>query len=120
MNNPILLVQHAGYGETPECPEASFKRGDVVKVSRRQGMAQFPREAIIAVAVPRGFSPDWALADLVGEPRPAMAQVGARVVTYILVAEGDGTPYLARERDIRASGKPPVEIGSIKRAGSAA
>ena len=102
-------------GETPPCAEAKFKRGDVVKVRNTKALANFPREAIVAVAIPPGFSPDHALADLVGEPRPLMAQVGARSITYVLVRESDPKPYLARERDLLSSGKPPVEIGTVKR-----
>lgn len=101
-------------GETPPCPHAKFKRGDVVKVKNSKGLAHFPREAVVAVAIPPGFSPDDALADLVGKPRPFMKQVGKRTVTYILVNEGDLTPYLIRESDLRPSGKEPIEIGSVR------
>lgn len=102
-------------GETPPCPQSKFKRGDVVKVRKTKALAHFPREAIIAVAIPPDFSPDHALADLVGEPRPLMARVGARSVTYILVRENDPKPYLAKERDLLTSGKPPIEIGVARR-----
>jgi hypothetical protein len=102
-------------GETPPCAKAKFKRGDVVKTRNTKALAQFPREAVVAVAIPPGFSPDHALADLVGEPRPLMAQVGSRSITYVLVRENDPKPYLARERDLLPSGKPPVEIGTVKR-----
>jgi hypothetical protein len=102
-------------GETPPCPQAKFKRGDVVKVRNTKALQHFPREAVVAVAIPPGFSPDYALADLVGEPRPLMEQVGSRVVTYILVRENDPKPYLSRERDLLPSGKPPVEIGQARR-----
>lgn len=115
MSNPVLMVMHAGHGETPACPAAIFKRGDIVKVRNTKALKDFPREAVVAVAIPPAFSPDWALADLVGEPRPALAQVGARGVTYILVVEGGRRPYLAREKDLQPSGKPRVEIGTIKR-----
>lgn len=100
-------------GETPACADAKFKRGDVVKVRNTKALANFPREAVVAVAIPPGFSPDHALADLVGQPRPLLAQVGARGVTYILVREDDPKPYLARERDILPSGKEPIEIGTV-------
>jgi hypothetical protein len=102
-------------GETPPCPAAKFKRGDVVKVRNTKALAQFPREAIVAVPIPPGFSPDHAMADVVGEPRPFMAQVGARCITYILVRENDPKPYLVRERSLLPSGKEPVEIGTIAR-----
>lgn len=102
-------------GETPPCPEAKFKRGDVVKVRNTKALKHFPREAIVAVAIPPGFSPDYALADLVGEPRPLMAQVGSRIVSYILVRYGDPKPYHAGERDLLPSGKESVEIGTVSR-----
>lgn len=119
MNNPILFIKDAGHGETPPCPDAIFKRGDVVKVRNTKALAHFPREAIIAGAIPPGFSPDWALADLVGEARPALAQVGARKVTYILVVEGGTKVWLAREKNLTPTGKT-VEIGSVWREGAAA
>ena len=103
-------------GETPPCPEAKFKRGDVVKVRRNQAVRHFPAELIVLVAVPPGFSPDDAMADLVGEPRPLMKQVGRRVVAYILCQEGSPKVYSCRERDLLPSGKEPVEIGTVSRA----
>jgi hypothetical protein len=101
-------------GKTPPCPQAKFKRGDVVRVRNTKALANFPREAVVAVAIPPNFSPDHALADLVGEPRPLMAQVGSRSVTYILVRENDTKPYHARERDLLPTGKT-VEVGEARR-----
>lgn len=100
-------------GETPPCPEAKFKRGDVVKVSRRQGCQHIPAELVVLVAIPRDFSPDFALADLLAKPRPLMHQVGSRSISYILCREGDKTPYLIKERDLRPSGKEPVQVGTV-------
>jgi hypothetical protein len=102
-------------GETPPCTDAKFKRGDLVKVRNIEALAHFPREAIVAIAIPPGFSPDHALADLVGEPGPFMSQVGARSITYLLVCANDPKPYLAHERDLLPSGKPGVEIGKVRR-----
>jgi len=67
-------------GETPPRPEAKFKRGDIVKVRRNRAVGHFPPELIVLVAVPPGFSPDDAMADLFGEPRPLMKRVGKRGV----------------------------------------
>lgn len=103
-------------GTTPDCPQAKFRKGDIVRVRNTAALRHFPREAVVAVAIPPGFSPDHALADLMGESRGLMVQVGARVVTYILVNEGDRTPYLAKEKDLLPTGKSPVEVGSIQRA----
>ncbi len=100
-------------GETPPCPEAKFKRGDVVKVRRNQAVGHFPPELIVLVAIPPGFAPDDAVADLLGKPRPLMKEVGRRVISYILCREGDKTAYTCRERDILPSGKGPVEVGTV-------
>jgi hypothetical protein len=102
-------------GETPACHDAKFKRGDVVKVRRNRAVGHFPEELIVLVAVPAGFSPDDAMADLLGEPRPFMKQVGSRTITYILCRENDPTAYTCRERDLLPSGKAPVEIGTCRR-----
>lgn len=119
MNNPVLFIKDAGHGETPPCPDAIFKCGDVVKVRNTKRLSHFPREAIILVAIPTKFSPDWAQADLLNQPRPVMAQVGSLVVTYLIVKEGDHQLYLAHEKDLTPTGKV-VEIGSVKREGAAA
>ncbi len=115
--NPPLLILNRGFGETPPCPEAKFNRGDIVKVRRNKSVGHFPSELVVLVAVPSGFSPDDALADLMGEPRSVMTQVGQRSISYILCREGDTKPYHCRERDLLPSGKPPMEIGTISREG---
>jgi hypothetical protein len=101
------------HGETPPCPGAKFKRGDVVRVRRNKTVGHFPEELIVLVAVPPGFSPDDALADLLGKPRSLMKRVGMRCISYILCRDGDRTPYLCRERDLLPSSKDPVDIGSV-------
>ncbi len=103
-------------GETPACPEAKFKRGDVVKVRRSKRLKHFPPELIVLAVIPIGFSPDDALADLLGKPRPFMKHVGRRAITYILCREGDQTPYSCLESDLLQSGKTPVEIGTVSEA----
>lgn len=100
-------------GTTPPCPSAKFKRGDVVKVRRNKAVGHFPAELVVLVAIPPGFSPDDALADLLGKPRPFMKQAGSRRITYILCREGDQTPYSCGERDLLPSGKVPVEVGTV-------
>ena len=102
-------------GTTPNCPDAKFQRGDVVKIRNKKSLRHFPREAVIAVAIPPGFSPDNALSDLLNEPRKLMVQVGSKSITYILVQEGNPVPYLIKERDILPSGKPKIEIGTVTR-----
>lgn len=113
-HGPIIILNR-GHGETPPCPEAKFKRGDVVKIRRNKAVGHFPAELVVLVAVPPGFSPDDALADALGEPRPVMTQVGQRSVSYILCREDDTKPYHCRERDLMPSGKEPVEVGACRR-----
>lgn len=114
MTNLPLQVLNAGHGETPPCPDAKFARGDVVRTPRSVRFAGWPERLAVLVAVPPGFSPSYALADLLGRPRPLMCQVEARHITYICCDfEGqDRTPYLVRERDLRATGDQ-VEIGAV-------
>lgn len=112
MTNPPLLIKNAGYGETPPCPQAKFKRGDVVRIRRLKALVGYPEIAVVMVAIPPNFSPTAALADLLGQPRPLMVEAGRKVVQYILANEGDERPYLVRERYLIATGET-VEIGTV-------
>ena len=103
-------------GKTPPCPEAKFKRGDVVNVRRNLAVGHFPAEMIVLVAIPPGFSPDDAMADLLGNPRPLMKQVGSRRITYIVYGEEGGIYGHLAERHLLPSGKEPREIGMISMA----
>lgn len=98
------------HGTTPPCPDAKFQRGDVVRVRRNKAVGHFPPELIVLVAIPPGFSPDDALADLVGEPRPFMKRAGRRRIQYILCRTDDPKPYLCGDRDLIPSGKERVEV----------
>ena len=111
-----IIVHTAGRGETPACAVAKFQRGDVVRVRRRKALAHFPAKAVVAVAVPPGFPAEYALADLMGESRPLMLRKTRAFVSYILVNEGDLTPYLAHEKDLLPTDEPRVEIGKFSRA----
>jgi hypothetical protein len=121
MNEGVFLLGPGGQvtkiegqrGETPPCADAKFTAGDIVRIRNRKGIAHFPRELTVAVAIPRWFSPDYALADLLNKPRPLMVRGGSRSITYICVRENDDQPYLVKENDMLVSGKPPVTIGSI-------
>jgi hypothetical protein len=98
-------------GTTPECPEAKFKKRDVVRVRRLKHLKHLPVMGAVAAVVPPGFSPDWAWADLCGKPRALMCRVPARGVTYIVAFEGDPTPHLLREAYLLPTSEPPAEIG---------
>ena len=106
-------------GETPPCPDARFQRGDVVTVSRGRACAHMPSQLVVLVAIPPGFSPDDARADLLGKPRPMMKRVGVRAITYLLVADAEsGDTFLLREKHLlRKVGA--VDIGDVAEAGGA-
>ena len=97
-------------GTTPPCPEAVFKVNDVVRVRRLNHLKHLPELGAIAAVIPPGFSPDWAWADLCGRPRPLLAQVGTKHVSYIVGFEGDPRPHLLREKYLRPSREAPAEI----------
>jgi hypothetical protein len=91
-NDTGTIAIRARDGTTPNAPGAKFKTGDVVTV------------------IPLGFSPDWAWADTLGNPRPLMCQVGARHVTYIVAFEGDPRPTLLREKYLLPTREPSAEM----------
>ena len=98
-------------GTTPTAPTAKFKVRDVVKVRRLKHLRGLPEIGAIVTVIPPNFSPDWAWADTLGKPRPIMAQVGKRYVTYIVAFEGDAKPHLLREQYLLPTDEPPAEIG---------
>lgn len=106
---PVMILQ-GERGTTPPCPEGKFKKNDMVRLRNRRHFSKLPKIAAIAAVIPPGFSPDWALADLRGEPRPLLHQVGSRQITYLVGFEGNRTPYLFKERDLLPSDLPPAEI----------
>lgn len=98
-------------GATPQCPEALFKVGDVLRVRRLKHLGELRGKlCAVAAVVPPNYSPDWAMADLHGRPRPLMCQVGRRDVTYIIGFEDSLKPYLLREKCLVASGEPPTTV----------
>ncbi len=114
MNNLPLLVLNAGRGTTPPCLDASYEPGDVVTVRRRKHLKDIPESLVVLVAIPPGFPADYALADMLGEPRPLMIQKPRRCIQYILCREGDTKPYCIAERDLRPTTER-IEIGTISR-----
>lgn len=111
MANPILMVTNAGTGITPACPEAKFSPGDVVQVRRLRHLRHLPEQGAVAVMVPPGFPPEWAMADARGELRPLMTTQPHRTVTYVVAFEGDRVPHLLRESDLKPTGLPKVQVG---------
>ncbi len=97
MGNPILLVENAGYGTTPECPKAKFKPRDICIYRKKQ--------VVVALVVPPGHPAEYALADSRKEPRPLMITRPVHIVTYICALDGDPRGHLIPERMLKATGK---------------
>jgi len=100
---PLLLVKDAGHGETPLEPSAKFKLGDMVRV--RGG-----RQGAVACVIPKGFPPEWAMADLQKKPRPLVTTKPKAGVSYIVGFENDRRPYLYEERTLRPGKGPPAVV----------
>jgi len=97
-------------GVTPEWLSAKFKCREVVKVRRLKHLKHLPVLGVIVTVIPPHFSPDWAWADTCGKPRPLMAQVGSRNVTYLVAFEGDPAPHLLQEKYLLPTDEPLAEI----------
>jgi hypothetical protein len=121
VNTPLAVLpgtDGAGGPEqphTPDCPDALFARGDVVKLRKIKALRDFPAEAIVAATVPPGFPAEFAFADMLGERRPLEISRPLKVISYILVKEGNPGAFHVRESYLLASGREPVDLGSIKR-----
>jgi hypothetical protein len=102
-------------GTTPPCPNALFAVNQMLRIRRHRHLGDL-RDKFCAVAavIPPHFSPDWALADLRGSPRPLMAAVGRPYVMYLIGIEGDARPWLIREKYLRATDLPLAEITITK------
>lgn len=105
LGNNTMLVNHAGYGETPVCPSAKFHVNQVCRAKYRR------KELCSVVAiVPPGFPAEYAIADLHKKPRPLMIMKPKRTVSYIVGFVGDPVPYLYRESHLTATEEPDAEV----------
>lgn len=104
LGHNTLLVNHAGFGVTPPCPQAKFRVGQVLKASGRKEMC------CVAAIVPPGFPADYALADLLKRPRPLMIMKERRTITYIVGFVGDPVPYLYPESRLRPTNERDASV----------
>lgn len=109
MSNPVLLIKNAGVGTTPNCV-SKFKVGDVVRVRRLKHLRHLDDRAAIAIVVPTGFPPEYALADEKGRPRPLIITKPLRSVSYIVAFSDNPSPHHLRESDLLPSNEEPVPI----------
>jgi ATP sulfurylase len=72
-----------------------------------------PERGVVVVAVPPGFSPDWAMDDWWQQPRRLMCQVGKRGITYIVAFEGMTKPHLFHEKVLLPTGETSAEIKRV-------
>lgn len=110
LGNNTLLINHAGYGSTPECPQAKFKPGNIVKVRRHKARG-VPQLACVAIVVPPNFPAEYALADFHKKPRPLMITGAKRFVQYIVGFDGIEQPHLFAEHALIATKHPDAEVG---------
>lgn len=68
MQNPILLVQNAGYGETPVPKNALLQPGATMVINDENDGSK--SGAVVLAVVPRGGCIDYAIADQNKQPRP--------------------------------------------------
>ena len=68
MPNPILLVQDAGFGETPVPKNALLKPGDTMVINDENDGSK--SDAVVLAVVPRGGCIEYAIADQNKMPRP--------------------------------------------------
>lgn len=88
MNNPILQVTSAGFGETPIPEDAQFQIGDRVTVFEARNEPRL--SGAIHAVVPAGVSPEYAMADQHEQPRPLMmTRNRKRKTTYIVALDRD-------------------------------
>lgn len=102
----VIQVLDAGYGTTPDCPEAKFTPNQVVRLSRRAHLRHLPAEAVIVAIVPPWHPAEYAWADRWGKPRPLMVTRESRAVRYFVGFADNPRAYLIAERDVlRATGQ---------------
>lgn len=104
IGNGQIMRLEGPRGTTPECPEAKFQKGDVVKCRNLRNFSVAGQRGVVAAVVPPGFSPCWAWADLRGEPRPLMCQVPLAKPSYILAMES-GRALLMKEKYLLPTGE---------------
>lgn len=111
MSNPTILVMNAGRGETPPCPQAKFRPGNMVRTRKLKWLREAAgRTGSIAAVVPPGFPPEYAIADAAGRARPLMISQERSFVQYIVAFAGDGRPWLIREKALLPTDLPDAPV----------
>jgi len=97
VSNPILIIQNAGFGETPVPADAFWQPGEEIGTASDEA-PETGVDAIVRAVVPVGVPVEYAMADQAKppEPRPLMLQKRKRhkETLYVLffpslVARGD-------------------------------
>lgn len=102
MANNMLHVKDAGYGTTPTPENAKFAIGQSVEARRTDGKWF---AATVTAVVPPGHPPEYALHDVLEQPRPLMiTRNRKRSVTYIIRRpdEAEGRYDWVHEKNLRA------------------
>lgn len=120
MGNPILLIQNAGFGETPVPEDALFQPGERVNMSRTDRANEAMMLTVVAVC-PWGTPIEYAMADQAQPklPRPLMLEDRRRRMKkgetyYVFLFDGEDEvrlyPHSAIEAGMRAAERLNAKI----------
>lgn len=85
MPNPVIHVLDAGRGETPVPADALLQPGQTLACMQADGSNL---DAMILAVVPPGVSPEHAVADQTGSPRPLMITRNAKRTNQYVIRMG--------------------------------
>jgi hypothetical protein len=102
---PILMVNNAGYGETPVPTDALFQPGELITAARHDAPTA-PVEVVCLAVVPKGCCVDYAMADQATprQPRPLMirSRKAYGETVYVLQFPADEEPRIYTQSEMVA------------------
>lgn len=117
MGNPILLVQNAGYGETPVPDDALLQPGATMVINDANDGSK--SDAVVLAVVAKNGCIDYAIADQNKEPRPLAVSFNESGETlYVVHSQGHKfyIPHSQMSRGLEAANaaglNDPQESGS--------
>ena len=85
--NPILIVQHAGFGETPVPDDALLQPGATLVINDANDGSK--SDAVVIAVVPARACIEYAIADQNKQPRPLMIRENrSRQTIYVIEHKG--------------------------------
>lgn len=87
MPNPIILIQNAGFGETPVPADALLTPGQTLTINDENDGSR--SDAKVLAVVPGRACIEYAIADQNGQPRPLMiSENHSRQTLYVIEHNG--------------------------------